>query len=360
MCGIAGFSLSKNSNINAQALAHALLCSIEDRGYMASGYAYQEIDGSISVHKGAVTGSLLSVAGLPEDASNVILHTRLATHGSIDVNDNNHPVWSPNKGIALVHNGVIHNHHQVRAMLTDKLPEVDTSVIPALLESGSTDMLDNLSGDAAIAWFDVTDPNRLHLARYQWSPLVTATLEDGSFLFCSTEALLWEALIALDIMPESIQSAKELDYFIIEDGMVVSKTTLPKPKSGSYGYDNDYFRYQTSGAKGGFQYSPSAWLDEDDDDYVYAPPVVMGRSVLGLSDDEYAQYEEDQAIEENMPMFWAKIHHQGEYEQTEFFFKHEESLWQHSVSLSQEAGVLVDYGRVETTLVSALDTDDTF
>lgn len=41
MCGIAGFSLTPNSKVKARQLGNAMLTAIEDRGYMASGYAFQ-------------------------------------------------------------------------------------------------------------------------------------------------------------------------------------------------------------------------------------------------------------------------------------------------------------------------------
>lgn len=266
MCGIAGFSLSPTSKIKARQLSNALLCAIEDRGYMASGFAWQHND-AMGVFKKAVTGSKLPLKSMPKHARNVILHTRLATHGSVDDNRNNHPVMSPSNDIALVHNGVIYNHHEVRSKVNGKLPDVDTSVIPAVIEQRGVESIDLLDGDAAIAWFDRNDSSTLHLARYQHSPLVMAQVEDGSFIFASTEALLWKALIQLDLMPTWMETANELQYFTISNGVVLSQQSLPEPKYSS-AYDYAYYRHQTAGAKGGVKYDvPMVYSDYEYDDY---------------------------------------------------------------------------------------------
>jgi asparagine synthetase B (glutamine-hydrolysing) len=279
MCGIAGFSLSKDSTINSRDLATSLLWGIETRGNMASGYAFTKGE-EMGAYKAPVTGSLLDLSGLPTDAPNVILHTRLATHGSIEDNRNNHPVMSPDNSIALVHNGVIYNHRSVRSQFTETLPDVDTSVIPALIEQQGVQGLSSLSGDAAIAWFDRNDTSTLNVARYQYSPLVVAQVEDGSFIFCSTEKLLWDTLIEMDLTPTWMESAKELDYFTVRQGIITSLDKLPAPTYSSGAYDYDYFRYQTSGAVGKAPAKASAaWqsslvyeddYDDDDDDYQYA------------------------------------------------------------------------------------------
>lgn len=280
MCGIAGFSLSPTSKIKVRQLSNALLTAIEDRGYMASGFAWQK-DNSMGVYKAAVTGSALPLKSMPKRARNVILHTRLATHGSTEDNRNNHPVMSPNNDIALVHNGVIYNHNEVRAHVSGKLPPVDTSVISAVLEQKGVESLDLLDGDAALAWFDRNDSNTLHLARYQHSPLVMCQVEDGSFIFASTEPLLWRALIQLNLMPTWMETAKELDYFTIRSGVITSRELLPEPKYDST-YDYAYYRHQTSGAKGSSSSKGTGWYQEAYNADVYKK--------YEYSDDEWDSY----------------------------------------------------------------------
>ena len=102
MCGIAAFQLAPGSKINARALAHALLSQIEWRGTDASGFAYATRDGRTGIYKDHVIGSQLKLKGMPKDADTVILHTRMATHGTHMDNDNNHPVSGPEDRIRLV------------------------------------------------------------------------------------------------------------------------------------------------------------------------------------------------------------------------------------------------------------------
>lgn len=251
MCGIGGFSLSAESKIHPRQLSNALLTVLEDRGYMASGFAFHTPDGISGSFKSDRPGSSLSLRAMPPTANTVIVHTRLATHGSTADNRNNHPVHSPDGNIHLVHNGVIYNHQTVRTQLDHKLPDVDTSVIPALLQDGGLSKLDALDGDAAIAWLDRHDPGRLHLARLEHSPLVICQVEDGSFIFASTEALLWRVLVQLDLMPEFMTNVSEYTYFTIRDGVILSMEDAPQSTAVDSRYDYSYYRHQTAGAKGG-------------------------------------------------------------------------------------------------------------
>lgn len=288
MCGIGGFSLSDNSNIHPKALANALLTCLEDRGGMASGFAYQDADQQ-GVFKDAVTGSQLSLKSMPKNTRNVILHTRLATHGSTKDNRNNHPVLSPDREVALVHNGVIYNHEDVRMELKNDIPfDVDTAVIPALIEEDRTlRNLTKLDGDAAIAWFDINNRDVLNIARLEHSPLVLAQVEDGSLIFASTEALLWRVLIQLDITPDWMQTAHEYTYYQVRKGVISSWEELSRPEKSLRGYDYGYYRHQTSGAKGSIY-----GYDSYDDDDLWASEVGYPLAASSLGGSEMQEIED--------------------------------------------------------------------
>lgn len=374
MCGIAGFSLSKTSKVNVRKLSNALLTAIEDRGYMASGYAYQTSTGEMGVFKAAVTGSKLSVKKLPKSSRNVILHTRLATHGSVNDNRNNHPVMSPSNNIALVHNGVIYNHGSVRNKITGKLPDVDTSVIPAMIEQHGLSSINMLDGDAAIAWLDKDNHNTLHLARYQHSPLVMAQVEDGTFIFCSTEALLWKVLIELQLMPVWMETANELDYFTVVDGVVTSKETLPEPIFKD-DYDYAYYRHQTAGAKGS-KPSKVYYADEEDDEYSY-PAQSMAwtghwAQKYGLLIDDEADdliYESLEDADDDTPSasWWPTLETSDYYtnvydsisnsQRTIYYYSNEEILWKDELFriANDESLTLIDYGWVSDGVLIPVD-----
>lgn len=303
MCGIGGFSLSADSKIHPRVLANALLTALEDRGYMASGVAWQARDGSQGVYKDAVAGSGLKLKAMPKDAYTVICHTRLATHGSIHDNRNNHPVLSPERSIALVHNGVIYNHSYVRQALP-KIPfEVDTAVIPALIEDDpSLERLRELDGDAAISWLSDSNPGVLNVARLEHSPLVIAQLDDGSFVFASTEALLWRVLVQLDIMPEFIKTVPEYTLLRVKDGVINEWSSLGRSTAVGYGYDYGHYRHLTSGAKGG---SVSSIFGYEDDPYWREPDYASKYGVMGYGDGvDYFDDDDDEDDEAEELRLW--------------------------------------------------------
>ena len=254
MCGIGGFSLSNTSKLNPRKLSNSLLTEMDIRGNQASGYAYQSRNAS-GFYKNAVAGAKLNLKGMPKSAQSVILHTRYATHGKTSVQANNHPVQSPDSSISLVHNGVIYNHDLVRAELDGKLPEVDTSVIPAILQQfdRNTDKFSMLDGDAAVAWLDENDLGVLKVARISHSPLFIAQLKDGSFVFASTESILKSALKRAGVKAEFMTEVQERKLLTVRAGRLDGFEDLPEtdPKfqdSAWYSYGN--YRNMTSGGHG--------------------------------------------------------------------------------------------------------------
>ena len=142
-----------------------------------------------------------------------IAHTRWATHGVPAVR-NAHPHFSPGpkaldgvdgaegKGgrVALVHNGIIENHDQLRSELQARgyafTSQTDTEVICHLVDSlYDGDLLDavqqavgRLKGAYAIAVFHRDEPQRVVGAR-EGSPLVLGVGENETFLASDAMAL---------------------------------------------------------------------------------------------------------------------------------------------------------------------------
>lgn len=258
MCGIAGFSLRSNSTVNARELAHALLSGIEQRGSHAAGFAFT-MNKKMGYYKDAVRGSQLPLQAMPRDAKTVILHTRFATHGAVSDNTNNHPVFSPDGTIALTHNGVISNDEKIReglpAAMQDKIPEVDTAVIPALLQEGTFRDFRKLAGYAAVAWLVKGEQDVLHLGRLKTSPVVWTMLHDGSFVYASTEPILRNALRKIGLWHGGMMTLEEHDYIQVSNGVIVASDVLPHMTYETY---NSYSRYSnaTSGGHGGRNVTP--------------------------------------------------------------------------------------------------------
>lgn len=257
MCGIAGFSLVPGSTIDVRRLGTNLLAASEKRGTAASGYAFVGDDGHVGYYKRDVPGSKLHIGRLPTDARAAIFHTRNWTQGSPTDNDNNHPLVSPLGTITLVHNGVIRNDAEIRSALgkTGKnLAEVDSAVIPALIEELGLEATDLLKGYAACAWFDTETGTTIHLARFKSSPVAFATLWDGSFVFASEPSILANALQKSGIAwfgsyPKPFEEMAEGQYFQILDGDILQESEVEWGAYTTYTSGETNWEEVTSGAK---------------------------------------------------------------------------------------------------------------
>ena len=309
MCAILGASFAPNSKIDRRKLANALLSAGQMRGTDAAGYAWVAPD-SEGYYKKDVPAARLNVSRIPQNASAMILHTRAATHGSPSDNDNNHPVLSPSGDIRLVHNGVIYNHDEVRRALGKagkSLPEVDSSVIPAVIELLGLDNTDVIEGDAACAWFDRETGNTIHLARFSHSPVSVVTLEDGTTVFASTDGILAMALKSLGLRwfggyPQPFMVMGEEQYLQIVDGEIINddEVTWGEYSYTSYGWPSKDYRSITDGSstleKGGW-----AELDDYDDD---DPRELEGRAAV-LTQPITGRFYDGEDIK---PAFWLEDH----------------------------------------------------
>ena len=167
---------------------------MEYRGYDSVGVATLRDDGAMLLKKGA--GRVDEVnRRLGMDAlsgSTGLGHTRWATHGS--VNDANaHPHVSGTGGVAIVHNGVIENHAELRRSLEGEgyafASETDSEVIANLLQRHY-----DRAGDERSALLGTVSEIRGHYAfialfgngamvcaRYG-EPLIAGLADDGLFL----------------------------------------------------------------------------------------------------------------------------------------------------------------------------------
>jgi len=194
MCGIVGA-------IAAQPVVSTLvegLKRLEYRGYDSCG---------VAVHQGGLrrARSTARVAelerGIAADGVNGLLgiaHTRWATHGAPALH-NAHPHFSGDR-IALVHNGIIENHEELRVELQAAgyafASQTDTEVVAHLVHSLYTgDLLDavrralpRLKGAYALAVICRDEPGRLVGAR-EGSPLVLGVAADARYLASDAMAL---------------------------------------------------------------------------------------------------------------------------------------------------------------------------
>jgi Glucosamine 6-phosphate synthetase, contains amidotransferase and phosphosugar isomerase domains len=232
-----------------------MLSAGEIRGRDASGFAFVGPSGD-GMYKKDLPGGKLHVGRLPVDATAMILHTRQSTHGDPRDMDNNHPVVSPSGNIRLVHNGVIYNHEDIRELLGKvgkTLPEVDSSVIPALIEEYGIEATSELGGYASAAWFDRETGDTIHLARFKTSTVFIAPLWDGSFAFASTADILAKALTRTGVAwfgayPQPFESLSEGEYLQIMGGDIITESKVSW-KHGYVNRGNSYYAATQGGAK---------------------------------------------------------------------------------------------------------------
>lgn len=216
MCGIVGAVSSRNIvPVLVQGLQR-----LEYRGYDSCG---------VAIHRAAVVGGAVASAGaglqrarstarvaelqtqVTQDqlaAGTGIAHTRWATHGAPAVH-NAHPHFSHGPGadaasrparVALVHNGIIENHDELRAELQAKgyvfESQTDTEVIAHLVDAlydgdifqAVRSARSRLHGAYAIAVFHKDEPQRMVGAR-QGSPLIMGVGEGGGEHFLASDAM---------------------------------------------------------------------------------------------------------------------------------------------------------------------------
>ncbi len=210
MCGIVGAVSSRNIvPVLVQGLQR-----LEYRGYDSCGVAVHAA--SLNGHSGGLqrARSTARVAELMDqvtaehiEGGTGIAHTRWATHGAPAVH-NAHPHFSHGTGpshtqpgkVALVHNGIIENHEELRAELQAKgyvfLSQTDTEVISHLVDSvydgdifeAVKNAIRQLRGAYAIAVFHKDEPHRVIGAR-EGSPLIMGIGQGETFLASDAMAL---------------------------------------------------------------------------------------------------------------------------------------------------------------------------
>src|SRR6266545_1844675 len=114
MCGIAGYI----GPSQAAPVILDILKRLEYRGYDSAGIAVVEQDGVLTIAKRAGSLEVLTehLGDTLPMGSLGIGHTRWATHGKPS-DRNAHPHMDCSSQIAVIHNGIIENHVELKAAL---------------------------------------------------------------------------------------------------------------------------------------------------------------------------------------------------------------------------------------------------
>ena len=222
MCGIVGY-VGKERCV--EVLMEGLR-QLEYRGYDSAGLALQGPDGIEHLKRVGPLKTLAGAIGRQEgDFLRVragVGHTRWATHGRPS-EENAHPHLGGAGTVAVVHNGIIENHADIREELERDgygfSSETDTEVIAHLLarevEAGKTlrealaATLKKLEGSFAVAAISAAEPETIVAARNQ-SPLVIGIGDGENYLASAVQALVGETR----------------EFLVVENGEIAEITAL--------------------------------------------------------------------------------------------------------------------------------------
>jgi glucosamine--fructose-6-phosphate aminotransferase (isomerizing) len=229
MCGIVG-------GVGGRDIVPVLiegLKRLEYRGYDSCGVAVHQAGALRRTRSTSRVADLAAQVAHDEViATTGIAHTRWATHGAPAMH-NAHPHFSGER-IALVHNGIIENHDDLRAELKGRgyhfSSQTDTEVIAHLVDHlYDGDLYDavqratlRLRGAYAIAVFCRDEPHRVIGAR-QGSPLVVGVGPEDNYI--ASDAM------ALAGVTDQIVYLEEGDVVDIQSGKYWVSARLP---DGSY------------------------------------------------------------------------------------------------------------------------------
>src|SRR5580692_6548294 len=209
MCGIIGVT----GESDAIPLLLGALHQLEYRGYDSAGVAMvvEGADGTNMVWRARAADGTSSIVKLGELTANAptghaaaIGHTRWATHGGPTA-ENAHPHVDCTGRLALIHNGIIENHAELRAELEAAghtlVSATDTEVLAHLIEQEMATgdavglaaairaVLPRLRGSFSIAVVSADEPDTIVAARRK-TPLVLGLQDGVAFLASDIPALI--------------------------------------------------------------------------------------------------------------------------------------------------------------------------
>ncbi len=222
MCGI--IAIASNKDVTS-VLVNGLH-QMEYRGYDSAGLCVFNNELIAKRVKGRVKKLEEKILAEPCKGSTGIAHTRWATHG-IPTETNAHPIFSHNE-FAIVHNGIIENHYDIKLELEKKgykfHSETDTEVIAHLLFDNYQNnknilkalqaTVANLKGGYAIAVLSIHEPETIY-AVASGCPLIVGVSDNENLVASDLLAILpvTKDLIFIDEGEIVVLKAKQVNIY---------------------------------------------------------------------------------------------------------------------------------------------------
>jgi len=256
ICGIAGFNVSRQwarEFLDEDKMKELLRVGWEynlHRGEHAAGYMRFDTETN-KLETFKAPGSALDLLKQFEKRTipvgNIMaMHTRAATNGDPQDNNNNHPVgWD---GVWVTHNGTITNHQRIKELtikasegdaVEDMVPDVDSVAIPMVLSRFDPWNLEEIALalgelEGGYAFHAVWDehPNVSLLVRGKNSPLIMRYHPHGGFVYASEEEATWQMISAMGLDPNDenwiIRRFDEYTAMVILEGTPVEFVNFKK------------------------------------------------------------------------------------------------------------------------------------
>ena len=242
---------------------------LEYRGYDSSGVAVISAPGELQVSKkaGRIENLDKEIAAHPLSGTTGIGHTRWATHGA-PTDRNAHPHVDSTDRIAVVHNGIIENHAELRAELEaigiEFRSDTDTEVVAHLvaqhlirLGGSLADALRAvcriLEGAFTLVVLDREQPDAIAAARRN-SPLVIGVGDGEMFLGSDVAAFI-------EFTREAVEMGQNEVVEIRRDGYTITDFDGVPTANRTFHIDWDL----AAAEKGGFEYFMLKEIQEQPD-----------------------------------------------------------------------------------------------
>ncbi len=227
MCGIVGFVGKQPKAVDVVLDG---LSALEYRGYDSAGITLLGRGGKLTTEKqvGRVQ-ALRDALGTSKQSDTAIGHTRWATHGGVTTG-NAHPHYNAAQTIAVVHNGIIENHAELREHLQSHgytfASQTDTEVVPHLIdfyrrtsetfEEALEQALHQLRGAYGLVVVSAEEPDVLYAARLG-SPLVLGVGDDMCVVASDPSAIMEHTRRVVFLNDyELVRAARDGTYSILD------------------------------------------------------------------------------------------------------------------------------------------------